>query len=149
MALSNPTTQSECTAEEAYTWSKGRAIFASGSPFDPVEYEGKVFVSTQANNAYIFPGFGLGLVISGAIRVHDDMLLAAAEALAGQVSKENYEKGMIYPSFSSIRKISAQIAANVATKAYELGLAGRLPRPKDIVKCAESSMYSPTYRLYR
>ncbi|KAL9300005.1 putative malate dehydrogenase (oxaloacetate-decarboxylating) (NADP(+)) [Arabidopsis thaliana] len=149
MALSNPTTQSECTAEEAYTWSKGRAIFASGSPFDPVEYEGKVFVSTQANNAYIFPGFGLALVISGAIRVHDDMLLAAAEALAGQVSKENYEKGMIYPSFSSIRKISAQIAANVATKAYELGLAGRLPRPKDIVKCAESSMYSPTYRLYR
>ncbi|CAF1945840.1 unnamed protein product [Brassica napus] len=97
MALSNPTTQSECTAEEAYTWSKGRAIFASGSPFDPVEYEGSVFVSTQANNAYIFPGFGLGLVISGAIRVHDDMLLAAAEALAGQVSKENYEKGMIYP----------------------------------------------------
>ncbi|CAN7077015.1 unnamed protein product [Brassica oleracea var. botrytis] len=122
MALSNPTTQSECTAEEAYTWSKGRAIFASGSPFDPVEYEGSVFVSTQANNAYIFPGLGLGLVISGAIRVHDDMLLAAAEALAGQVSKENYEKGMIYPSFSSIRKISAHIAANVATKAYELGL---------------------------
>ncbi|CAA7013934.1 unnamed protein product [Microthlaspi erraticum] len=149
MALSNPTTQSECTAEEAYTWSNGRAIFASGSPFDPVEYEGNVFVSTQANNAYIFPGFGLGLVISGAIRVHDDMLLAAAEALAGQVSKENYEKGMIYPSFSSIRKISAHIAANVATKAYELGVAGRLPRPEDIFKCAESSMYSPTYRIYR
>lgn len=137
------------------------------------------FLNTQANNAYIFPGFGLGLVISGAIRVHDDMLLAAgkhlrdvklvkkklsallfinimmcffcviAEALAGQVSEENYEKGMIYPSFSAIRKISAHIAANAATKAYELGLAGRLPRPKDIVKCAESSMYSPTYRLYR
>ncbi|KDO66538.1 hypothetical protein CISIN_1g007703mg [Citrus sinensis] len=77
LALSNPTSQSECTAEEAYTWSKGRAIFASGSPFDPFEYNGKVFVPGQANNAYIFPGFGLGLVISGAIRVHDDMLLAA------------------------------------------------------------------------
>ncbi|KAK4792284.1 hypothetical protein SAY86_022719 [Trapa natans] len=79
MALSNPTSQSECTAEEAYNWSKGRAIFASGSPFDPVEYEGKVFASGQANNAYIFPGFGLGLVMSGAIRVHDEMLLAACE----------------------------------------------------------------------
>ncbi|KDO66539.1 hypothetical protein CISIN_1g007703mg [Citrus sinensis] len=79
LALSNPTSQSECTAEEAYTWSKGRAIFASGSPFDPFEYNGKVFVPGQANNAYIFPGFGLGLVISGAIRVHDDMLLAACK----------------------------------------------------------------------
>ncbi|CAL5360412.1 unnamed protein product [Camellia sinensis] len=77
LALSNPTSQSECTAEEAYTWSKGRAIFASGSPFGPVEYDGKVYLSGQANNAYIFPGLGLGLIISGAIRVHDDMLLVA------------------------------------------------------------------------
>nr|GMC73200.1 NADP-dependent malic enzyme, chloroplastic [Ipomoea batatas] len=80
-ALSNPTSQSECTAEEAYTWSEGRAIFASGSPFPPFEYKGKVFVSGQSNNAYIFPGFGLGLIISGAIRVHDDMLLAACKFL--------------------------------------------------------------------
>ncbi|KAK8955924.1 NADP-dependent malic enzyme [Platanthera guangdongensis] len=79
LALSNPTSQSECTAEEAYAWSEGRAIFASGSPFDPVEYEGKTLVPGQANNAYIFPGFGLGLIISGAIRVHDDLLLAACE----------------------------------------------------------------------
>ncbi|GLT48517.1 hypothetical protein SLA2020_221380 [Shorea laevis] len=149
MALSNPTSQSECTAEEAYTWSKGRAIFASGSPFDPFEYEGKVFVPGQANNAYIFPGFGLGVVISGAIRVHDDMLLAASEALACQVSQENYDKGLIYPPFSNIRKISAHIAANVAAKAYELGLATRLPRPENLVKYAESCMYSPVYRNYR
>ncbi|XP_015934969.1 NADP-dependent malic enzyme [Arachis duranensis] len=149
LALSNPTSQSECTAEEAYTWSKGQAIFASGSPFDPVEYEGKVFVPGQANNAYIFPGFGLGLIISGAIRVRDEMLLAASEALAAQVSQENYDKGLIYPPFSNIRKISAHIAANVAAKAYELGLASHLPRPKDLVKYAESCMYSPGYRNYR
>ncbi|KAF7830101.1 NADP-dependent malic enzyme isoform X2 [Senna tora] len=182
LALSNPTSQSECTAEEAYTWSKGRAIFASGSPFDPVEFEGKVHVPGQANNAYIFPGFGLGLIISGAIRVRDEMLLAAckyiyiyiyiydnvdltslclgkkhkniylcfdaAEALAAQVTQENYDKGLIYPPFTNIRKISANIAANVAAKAYELGLATNLPRPKDLVKCAESCMYSPVYRSY-
>ncbi|KAJ1422128.1 hypothetical protein SESBI_13255 [Sesbania bispinosa] len=112
MALSNPTSQSECTAEEAYQWSEGCAIFASGSPFDPVEHKGKVYFSGQANNAYIFPGFGLGLVISGAIRVHDDMLLAAfekeimnillmnytAEALAKQVTEENYKKGFDLPT---------------------------------------------------
>ncbi|CAL9175098.1 unnamed protein product, partial [Musa hybrid cultivar] len=146
LALSNPTTQSECSAEEAYTWSKGRAIFASGSPFDPVEYDEKIFVPGQANNAYIFPGFGLGLVISGATRVHDDMLLAASEALAQQVTQENLDKGLIYPPFSNIRKISAHIAANVAAKAYELGLASRLPCPKDLVKYAESCMYNPVYR---
>ncbi|BAT78364.1 NADP-dependent malic enzyme isoform X1 [Vigna umbellata] len=149
LALSNPTSQSECTAEEAYAWSKGKAIFASGSPFDPVEYEGKLFVPGQANNAYIFPGFGLGLIISGAIRVRDEMLLAASEALAAQVSEENYDKGLIYPPFSNIRKISAHIAAKVAAKAYDLGLASHLPRPKDLVKYAESCMYSPGYRSYR
>ncbi|XP_012077390.1 NADP-dependent malic enzyme isoform X1 [Jatropha curcas] len=149
LALSNPTSQSECTAEEAYTWSEGRAIYASGSPFDPVEYNGKVFVPGQSNNAYIFPGFGLGLIISGAIRVHDDMLLAASEALAAQVTQENFDKGLIYPPFANIRKISAHIAAKVAAKAYELGLASHLPRPKDLVQHAESCMYSPVYRCYR
>ncbi|KAH7851987.1 hypothetical protein Vadar_019148 [Vaccinium darrowii] len=149
LALSNPTSQSECTAEEAYTWSQGRAIFASGSPFEPVEYNGIVYVPGQANNAYIFPGFGLGLVISGAIRVHDEMLLAASEALAEQVTKENFDKGLIYPPFSSIRKISAHIAANVAAKAYELGVATRLPRPENLVTYAESCMYTPNYRSYR
>ncbi|KAF6164145.1 hypothetical protein GIB67_010115 [Kingdonia uniflora] len=149
LALSNPTSKSECTSEEAYTWSEGRAIFASGSPFDPVNYNGKDFVPGQANNAYIFPGFGLGLVISGAIRVHDEMLLVAAEALAGQVTKEDFDKGMIYPSLSKIRKISAHIAANVAAKAYELRLSTHLPQPENLVKYAESCMYSPVYRNFR
>ncbi|CAM8985540.1 unnamed protein product [Rhodiola kirilowii] len=149
LALSNPTSQSECTAEQAYTWSQGRAIFASGSPFPPVEFEGKTFTPGQANNAYIFPGFGLGLIMSGAIRVHEDMLLAASEALASQVTEENYKKGLIYPPFTNIRKISARIAASVAAKAYELGMATRLPQPQDLVKYAESCMYSPSYRNYR
>jgi malate dehydrogenase (oxaloacetate-decarboxylating)(NADP+) len=149
LALSNPTSQAECTAEQAYTWSKGKAIFASGSPFDPFEYEGKTFMPGQSNNAYIFPGFGLGVIMSGAIRVHDDMLLAASEALSKQVSDENYAHGLIYPPFTNIRKISAQIAANVAAKAYELGLASRRPRPDDLVKYAESCMYTPAYRNYR
>lgn len=149
LALSNPTSQSECTAEEAYTWSEGRAIFASGSPFDPYEYDGKTFYPGQSNNAYIFPGFGLGLVMSGAIRVHNDMLLAASEALAQQVTVENFENGLIYPPFKNIRKISANIAAKVAAKAYELGLASNLPRPENLVEYAESCMYSPVYPNYR
>ncbi|CAI0423375.1 unnamed protein product, partial [Linum tenue] len=149
LALSNPTSQSECTAEQAYTWTNGRAIYASGSPFPPVEYEGQTYVPGQSNNAYIFPGLGLGLIMSGTIRVHDDMLLAASEALAAQVTQENLDNGQIYPPFTNIRKISAHIAANVAAKAYELGLATRLPRPKDLVAYAESCMYSPSYRNYR
>ncbi|KAL3747397.1 hypothetical protein ACJRO7_016216 [Eucalyptus globulus] len=149
MALSNPTSKSECTAEEAYSWSKGRAVFASGSPFHSVEYNSRVFVPGQANNAYIFPGFGLGLVISGSLRVHDQTLLAASEALASQVSPEDVEKGLIYPPLRNIREISAQVAANVAKVAYDLGLATRLPRPGNLVEYAESCMYSPVYRNYR
>ncbi|KAK2982305.1 hypothetical protein RJ640_027402 [Escallonia rubra] len=141
--------KSECTAEEAYTWTEGRALFSSGSPFEPVEYKGKLFIPGQANNAYIFPGLGFGLVMSGAIRVHDEMLLAASEGLASQVTKEHFAKGMIYPPLSNIRKISANVAARVAATAYELGVATRLPRPADLVKFAESCMYTPNYRTYR
>ncbi|TQD73731.1 hypothetical protein C1H46_040729 [Malus baccata] len=149
LALSNPTSQSECTAEEAYTWTEGRAMYCSGSPFPPVEYNGKVYYPGQSNNAYIFPGFGLGLIMSGTIRVHDDMLLAASEALASMVTQEDFDKGLIYPPFTNIRKISAHIAAKVAAKSYELGLATRLPEPRDLERYAESCMYSPSYRSFR
>ncbi|CAH2073017.1 unnamed protein product [Thlaspi arvense] len=148
LALSNPTSQAECTAEQAYTWTNGRAIFGSGSPFDPVEYDGKTYLPGQANNCYIFPGLGLGLIMSGAIRVRDDMLLAASEALAAQVTEENFANGLIYPPFANIREISANIAASVAATTYDLGLASNLPRAKDLVKFAESCMYSPVYRNY-
>jgi malate dehydrogenase (oxaloacetate-decarboxylating)(NADP+) len=148
-ALSNPTSKSECTAEQAFEYTKGKCIFASGSPFPPVTYGGKKFVIAQSNNCYIFPGMGLGCVISGAIRVHDDMFLAAAESLASEIRPEHLARRQLFPAFSEIRSISAHIGAAVAAKAYELGLATRLPQPKDLLAYAKSSMYTPTYRRYR
>lgn len=148
-ALSNPTSRCECTAEEAYKWTKGTAVFASGSPFGPVEIDGKKRLSGQSNNAYIFPGMGLACMMSEAIRVHDDMFLASAEALAREVTDEHRSQGLVYPPFKGIRKISANLAASVADKAYELGYATRLPKPKDLVAYAESCMYSPLYPTYR
>ncbi|KAG0582906.1 hypothetical protein KC19_3G094700 [Ceratodon purpureus] len=103
----------------------------------------------ESINCYIFPGLGLGCTISGAIRVHDDMFLAAAEALAKQINDDHLAKNQLYPSFDEIRKISAHIGAAVAAKAYELRLATRLPQPKDMFAYAKSCMYSPSYRKYR
>jgi malate dehydrogenase (oxaloacetate-decarboxylating)(NADP+) len=102
-ALSNPTSKAECTAEQAYNWSQGQAIFASGSPYDPVEIGNRFFVPGQGNNAYIFPGVGLGVVASRARRVTDEMFLAAARSLADQVTDKDLELGRIYPSLSRIR----------------------------------------------
>ena len=146
-ALSNPTSKSECTAEQAYEWSKGKAIFASGSPFDPVVYEGKTYIPGQGNNAYVFPGVGLGIVMSKASLVPDDMFLEAAKALASQVSEADLEKGLIYPPLTRIREVSAIIAAAVAMIAYERGLAGR-PRPDNILATIVAEMYDPTYATY-
>jgi malate dehydrogenase (oxaloacetate-decarboxylating)(NADP+) len=146
-ALSNPTSKSECTAEQAYGWSHGRAIFASGSPFGPVEYGGQTFVPGQANNAYIFPGVALGVIVSGAQRVTDGMFFTAARTLAARVSEADLANGGIFPPLHRVREISMSIATAVAQLAYEAGLATK-PRPDDIPAFIKSQMYHPAYESY-
>ena len=146
-ALSNPTSRSECTAEEAYRWSDGRAIFASGSPFEPVKYGNEILEPGQGNNAYIFPGVGLGAIVSGARHVTDEMFLAAAHALADQVSSDDLERGRVYPPLNQIREVSALIARDVARLAWDQGLAGR-PQPDDILAAIRDYMYQPVYPHY-
>ena len=143
-ALSNPTSKSECTAEEAYRHTQGRAIFACGSPFDPVTMNGKTFVPRQGNNSYIFPGVGMGAIASRARRITDEMFSAAAEALAGQVTAEDLAQGSIYPSLTRIREVSAYIAAAVAKVAFERDLA-RAPRPRNLLAWVKAQMYDPRY----
>ena len=146
-SLSNPTSNSECTAEQAYAWSEGRAIFASGSPFDPVEVGSRTFVPGQGNNVYIFPGVGLGAIISGARHVTDEMFLAAARSLARQVSDSDLEQGRIYPSLKKIRDVSATIAHDVARIAYARNLATIEP-PDDLLAAIHACMYQPVYPHY-
>jgi malate dehydrogenase (oxaloacetate-decarboxylating)(NADP+) len=146
-ALSNPTDNSECTAQQAIMWSQGRAIFASGSPFPPATYAGKKYVTGQGNNSYIFPGVGLGVVVSGARRVTDEMFFEAARTLAQLVSEEDLAKGCIYPPLAKIREVSARIAATVAEIAYKRGLATE-PRPKDLLQQVRSRQYQPYYQSY-
>jgi len=146
-ALSNPTSKSECTAEQAYTWSQGKAIFASGSPFDTVLLDGQKLVPGQGNNAYIFPGVGLGVISSRSRRVTNEMFLAAARTLAGQVTEADLEQGRIYPPLSRIRYVSAAIAKEVAAIAYRDGLADR-EEPDDIQADVYAQVYQPVYPHY-
>jgi len=144
-ALSNPTSKAECTAEQAYTWSDGRAIYASGSPFDPVTMpDGRTLVPGQGNNSYIFPGVGLGVTTVGAKRVTDSMFLAAAKALALQVTEEDLALGRVYPPLTKIRDVSAFIAAAVAQIAYDENLATE-PRPYNLLAYIKEQMYQPDY----
>ena len=143
-ALSNPTSKAECTAEQAYGWSDGRAIFASGSPFAPVTYKGQTFVPGQGNNSYIFPGVGLGVITVAAKRVTDSMFMAAAKALSLQVGEDDLELGRIYPPLTKIRAVSANIAAAVAEVAYAEHLTDQ-PRPYNILAHVKSMMYQPDY----
>jgi malate dehydrogenase (oxaloacetate-decarboxylating)(NADP+) len=143
-ALSNPTSKAECTAEQAYEWSGGRALFASGSPFDPVEFGGKRYVPRQGNNSYIFPGVGLGVVTMQASRVTDSMFMAAAKTLAESVSEEDLAQGSLYPALSRVREVSARIAAAVGEIAVREGLAGIDP-PADLHELMLQQMYDGHY----
>jgi malate dehydrogenase (oxaloacetate-decarboxylating)(NADP+) len=146
-ALSNPTSKAECSAEDAYRWSKGRAIYASGSPFAPVDFEGKTFVPGQGNNAYIFPGVGLGVLACNAARVTDRMFSAAARELANQTSEDDLAIGRVYPSLSRIREVSAHIAVAVVEEAFRAGLA-QIERPADIEAQVRATMWKPDYPEY-
>jgi malate dehydrogenase (oxaloacetate-decarboxylating)(NADP+) len=145
--LSNPTSCSECSAEEAYRWSEGRAVFASGSPFAPVTIGGRTLVPRQANNAYIFPGLGLGLITAGARRVTETMFHAAARTLADRTAPDSFEQGALLPPLSEIRQVSAAIAVAVAAVAFDEGLA-TVPRPTDLAAAVASLMYDPEYPAY-
>ena len=141
---SNPTSRSECTAEEAYRWSQGRAIFASGSPFPPVEIAGKTFVPGQGNNVYIFPAMGLAVFATEPTRITDEMFIVAAKAVTEQVNEEDLATGLIYPPQSQIFAASLHVAVRVAEYIFDKNLA-RVERPKDIAAFIQSRVYRPAY----
>ncbi len=146
-ALSNPTSQSECTAEQAYRWSDGRALFACGSPFDPVTLAGRTYVPRQGNNSYIFPGVGLGAIVTRTTRITDEMFMAAARALAQQVTQQDLDQGSLYPPLKNVRDVSAHIAVAVADVAFQQGYA-RITRPADLLGFVRAQMYEPRYEQY-
>jgi malate dehydrogenase (oxaloacetate-decarboxylating)(NADP+) len=141
---SNPTSRSECTAEEAYKWSEGRAVFASGSPFPPVEINGRRFVPGQGNNVYIFPAMGMAVFATEAKRVTEEMFIVAAQAVAEQVTEEDLSIGLIYPPQSRILEASLHVAERIAAYIFEKGLA-RVPRPDDVRALVRARAYRPVY----
>lgn len=146
-ALSNPTSKSECTAEQAYAATDGRCVFTSGSPFDPVVYKGRTYVPGQGNNSYIFPGIGLGVITAGARRITNSMFDAAARTLAAMVTEESLQQGLTYPPLASIREVSLGIAVAVARVAWQSELATK-PQPEDVTAYVRSLMYEPDYPSY-
>jgi malate dehydrogenase (oxaloacetate-decarboxylating)(NADP+) len=141
---SNPTSRSECTAEEAYRWTKGRAIFASGSPFPPVTMDDKSFIPGQGNNVYIFPAMGMAIYATEATRVTEEMFIIAAKAVAEQVGEDSLATGLIYPPQSNIFAASLHVATRIATYIFDKGLA-RVTRPDDVAALIQSRVYRPVY----
>ena len=142
--LSNPNSHSECTAEDAFSITHGRVLFASGSPFPPVKVDGKTYFPSQGNNVYIFPAVGLAILATEPQFVTDQMFLWAAKALASQVTEEMVANGIIYPPISKVREVATEIAINVATHIFDNGLA-TVERPEDIESFVKSKMYYPEY----
>src|SRR5512140_988508 len=122
-ALSNPTSKAECNAEDAYKHTDGRALFACGSPYDPVKLNGKTFVPRQGNNSYIFPGVGLGGIVSKSQRITDEMFMGSAHTLASLTTESDLEQGSLYPALGRVREVSAHIAAGLAKTAYQRRIA--------------------------
>jgi malate dehydrogenase (oxaloacetate-decarboxylating)(NADP+) len=147
LALSNPTEHAECTAEQAYQWSKGKAIYAAGVQFQPVHCNGQTFLPGQANNFYIFPAVGMAIYATQAKRVTDDMFIEAAKAVADQVPPEHLTQGLIYPLQSNILEVEIQTAARVAKLVFDSELA-RVERPQDMVAFIREHVYQPQYRTY-
>jgi malate dehydrogenase (oxaloacetate-decarboxylating)(NADP+) len=145
LALSNPTEHAECTPEQAYTWSKGKAIYAAGVQFEPVHYNGQTFLPGQANNFYIFPAVGMAIFATQAKRVTDEMFIEAGQAVADQVPADLLSQGLLYPLQSNILETEIQTAARVAKLVFDAGLA-RVRRPADMVAFIREQVYKPEYR---
>ncbi len=143
---SNPTSRSECTAEEAYKWSQGKAIFASGSPFAPVDFGGKTFIPGQGNNVYIFPAMGMAVLATEASRVPEELFITAAKGVAAQVTQEELDNGLIYPPQSDIFEASLKTATKIAEVIFERGLA-RIPKPDDVGAHIRKLAYKPVYSV--
>lgn len=144
LALSNPTDHAECTAEQAYTWSGGKAIYAAGVQFPPVHLNGTTFLPGQANNFYIFPAVGMAIYATQATRVTDEMFIEAAKAVADQVSPDLLKQGLLYPLQADILETEIKTAARVATLVFDSGLA-RADRPDDMEAFIRSHVYNPVY----
>jgi malate dehydrogenase (oxaloacetate-decarboxylating)(NADP+) len=144
LALSNPTEHAECTPEQAYTWSNGKAIYAAGVQFPPVHFKGQTFLPGQANNFYIFPAVGMAIFATQALRVTDQMFIEAARAVADQVPGDLLGQGLLYPLQSNVLETEIQTAARVAKLVFDSELAG-VPRPDDMVAFIRGHVYQPQY----